>query len=74
MLCIAEIGLLRSELSAWETERNALASKVNWHFRTSDARTKLSGSAHHRNSMQPCTGRTFQMDTSSAGRTGKGCA
>ena len=70
---IAEIGLLRSELSAWETERNTLASKVNWHFRTSDARTKLSGSAHHRNSMQPCTGRTFQMDTSFAGRTGKSC-
>ena len=39
---IAEIGLLRSELSAWETERNTLASKVNWHFRCSDARTKLS--------------------------------
>ena len=39
---IAEIGLLRRELSAWETERNTLAAKVNWHFRTSDARTKLS--------------------------------
>ena len=39
---IAEIGLLRSELSAWETEQNTLASKVNWHFRTGDARTKLS--------------------------------
>jgi len=39
---IAEIGLLRSELSAWETERNTLAAKVNWHFRTSDARIKLS--------------------------------
>ena len=70
---IAEIGLLRSELSAWETERNTLASKVNWHFRTGDARTKLSGSTHHRNSMQPCTGRTFQMDTSFVGRTGKKC-
>ena len=39
---IAEIGVLRSELSAWETERNTLAAKVNWHFRTSDARIKLS--------------------------------
>ncbi len=39
---IAEMGLLRSELSAWKTERNTLAAKVNWHFRTSDARTKLS--------------------------------
>ena len=39
---IAEIGLLRSELSAWEVERNTLAAKVNWHFRTCDARIKLS--------------------------------
>ena len=39
---IAEIGLLRCELSAWEVERNALAAKVNWHFRTADARIKLS--------------------------------
>ena len=39
---IAEIGLLRRELSAWEVERNTLAAKVNWHFRTSDARIKLS--------------------------------
>ncbi len=39
---IAEIGLLRRELSAWETERDTLAAKVNWHFRTNDARTKLS--------------------------------
>ena len=39
---IAEIEQLRSELSAWETERNTVAAKVNWHFRTSDARTKLS--------------------------------
>ena len=39
---IAEIGLLRCELSAWEVERNTLAAKVNWHFRTADARIKLS--------------------------------
>ena len=26
---VAEIGLLRSELSAWETERNTSASKVS---------------------------------------------
>ena len=31
---IAEIGRLRSELSAWEVERKTLAAKVNWHFRT----------------------------------------
>ena len=39
---IAEIDLLRSELSIWEAERNTSAAKVNWHFRTSDARIKLS--------------------------------
>ena len=39
---IAEIGLLRKELSAWETERNTVAAKVNWQFRTTDARIKLS--------------------------------
>lgn len=38
---IGEIGLLRNELSAWEAERNT-AAKVNWHFRTGDARIKLS--------------------------------
>ncbi len=39
---IAEIGLLCNELSAWEAERNTAAAKVNWYFRTSDARIKLS--------------------------------
>jgi len=39
---VAEIDILRSELSAWEAERNTAAAKVNWHFRTSDARIKLS--------------------------------
>lgn len=39
---IVEIGLLRSELSAWEVEQNTLTAKANWHFRTSDARIKLS--------------------------------
>ena len=38
---IADIGRLRTELSTWEVERNTLAAKVNWHFRTSDARIKL---------------------------------
>lgn len=32
---------LRAELAAWESDRNATASKVNWQFRTSDARIKL---------------------------------
>lgn len=39
---ITEIELLRSEILAWEVERNTLAAKANWHFRTSDARIKLS--------------------------------
>ena len=39
---IAETGLLRKELSAWETERNTVAAKVSWQFRTTDARIKLS--------------------------------
>ena len=38
---IDNIDELRTELSAWETERNTVAAKVNWHFRTSDARIKL---------------------------------
>lgn len=35
------IAALRAELAAWETERNISAAKVNWQFRTSDARIKL---------------------------------
>lgn len=29
-------------MSAWEVERNTVAAKVNWQFRTADARVKLS--------------------------------
>ncbi|ESL02635.1 hypothetical protein GCWU000282_01505, partial [Catonella morbi ATCC 51271] len=29
------------ELAAWEVERNIFAAKVNWQFRTVDARVKL---------------------------------
>lgn len=39
---ISDIEQLRRELSAWEIERNILAAKVNWHFRTNDDRIKLS--------------------------------
>ena len=39
---ISDIEQLRRELSAWEIERNILAAKGNWHFRTNDARIKLS--------------------------------
>ena len=38
---IGSIEKLRTELSAWKSERNNLASKVNWQFKTQDARTKL---------------------------------
>lgn len=38
---IENLPLLREELQAWEQERNATAAKVNWQFRTGDARIKL---------------------------------
>lgn len=38
---INDINHLRSELAAWESERNTMAAKVNWQFKTSDARIKL---------------------------------
>ncbi|MEG1905704.1 MAG: transposase [Bacteroidales bacterium] len=38
---IDDISNLRNELSAWETERNTVAAKINWQFRTQDARVKL---------------------------------
>lgn len=39
---IESIDKLRSELSAWEVERNEIQECVNWQFRTKDARIKLS--------------------------------
>lgn len=38
---ISSIDVLRSELAAWEDERNNRKSKVNWQFTTKDARIKL---------------------------------
>ncbi len=38
---IDSIEKLTSELAAWEKERNENHSKVNWHFRSKDARVKL---------------------------------
>lgn len=38
---IENIDLLRQELSAWETEHNQSEAKIQWHFRTGDAREKL---------------------------------
>ena len=39
---IDNITNLRSELEAWEDERNKNQATVNWQFRTADARIKLS--------------------------------
>lgn len=39
---IGNINTLRSELASWETERNTVAAKVDWQFKTTDARIKLS--------------------------------
>lgn len=33
--------MLRHEVAAWEAERNAIATKVDWRFTTDDARIKL---------------------------------
>ena len=38
---ISNFDELQIELSAWEEERNADRAKVNWQFRTGDARIKL---------------------------------
>ena len=38
---IDSIETLKTELTAWERERNNLEAKVTWHFRTKDARVKL---------------------------------
>lgn len=38
---IASIDSLRTELATWEAERNKQNAKVNWQFRTGDARIKL---------------------------------
>lgn len=38
---IKSISVLRDELYSWEGERNTMAAKVNWQFRTENARIKL---------------------------------
>ena len=38
---IDTISNLRNELFEWEVERNTIAARVNWQFRTEDARIKL---------------------------------
>ncbi len=38
---IAERSLLESEAAIWEKQRNAAGTRIDWQFRTSDARVKL---------------------------------
>jgi hypothetical protein len=38
---IPEIGLMRTEVAAWEQDRNNRAATVDWQFTTDDARIKL---------------------------------
>lgn len=38
---ISDIDTLSKELKAWENERNVHKAKINWQFRTQDARVKL---------------------------------
>lgn len=38
---IDKIDALRKELGPWEAERNLISAKINWQFRTGDARIKL---------------------------------
>ncbi len=38
---IADIGKLRNEVDAWNTDRNNKNSDIDWQFRTKDARVKL---------------------------------
>ena len=41
---IPDFETMNSHISAWENDRNNRQPKINWHFFTSDARTKLK---HH---------------------------
>jgi hypothetical protein len=38
---IADLDILNTELAAWQATTNADQRQVNWHFTTSDARTRL---------------------------------
>ncbi len=38
---IPDKDTLKSEISAWERERNQQSNSVNWRFTTADARIKL---------------------------------
>ena len=38
---IPDIETMRTEIAAWERERNQRYTPIDWHFTTADARTKL---------------------------------
>lgn len=38
---MGDIECVRDELTAWEANRNSDCNKVQWHFTSEDARTKL---------------------------------
>lgn len=38
---VEEIGMLRQELAAWESDRNQNTACIQWQFTTEKARTKL---------------------------------
>jgi hypothetical protein len=38
---IPDFATLTSEVTAWQSDRNAVQVKVNWQFTTADARVKL---------------------------------
>jgi hypothetical protein len=38
---VGDLGVLRGELSLWESSRNVVSKTVNWHFTTENARGKL---------------------------------
>jgi hypothetical protein len=38
---IADLDILNTELTAWQNTTNTNQRQVNWHFTTTNARTKL---------------------------------
>ena len=38
---IPELDIMRREVAAWQTQRNAAQTDIHWRFTTDDARIKL---------------------------------
>lgn len=38
---IPTLDIMNKHMTAWENDRNNRQPKINWHFSTSDARTRL---------------------------------